>query len=229
MRIKLCFLIINLYVLSFSVVCARTNTLDLLNLLQRPVAKKQIDEKPEVKVQEKQLSVESVKKTINVLIDNVEIEQSNANYQDALKILSDSTMRATYHDDMVSIQLFLLDYIMQILQKYSVSVKKIQKSLSLADLLQKIVPTLPTDAQHQLSNLTDLLQKESVSKTAHVVSHIDLEQFLQKIVPVVSAVSKPKVKVNLKKLLKVVPQNSVVHIAKSPEKPDKLLNLLMPG
>lgn len=231
MQIKVYFLIINFYLLScFDTVLAKTNTLNLLDLLQHPVAKTQVDQKAKVQnvsVQAKNASVVSHETTVHALIDNIEAEQSNTNYQDALKILSDKVMRAAYHDDMVSIQLFLLDYITQILQKYSVQDQKKQKSMSLTDLLQKIVPTLPSDAQHQLSNLTDLLQKESLATAAHAPSHINLEQLLQKNVTI--APVKLKSSVNLQKLLKAAPNDSVVHASKPLKKPDNLLNLLTAG
>lgn len=241
MQIKIYFLVINIYLLScFNIACAKTNTFNLLNLLQHPAAKTLVDEKPKVQnvgVQAKNVAVVSPKKTINELIDNIAAEQSNASYQDALKILSDQSMRAAYHDDLVSIQLFLLDYITQILQKYSVQDQKKQKSMSLTDLLQKIVPKLPSDAQHQLSHLTDLLQKKSLATAAHVPSHINLEHLLQKEVAAVPV--KPKSQVHLNKLLKIAPHDSVVHILKPHDsivhtlkpikKSDNLLNLLTAG
>ncbi len=99
MQIKVYFLIINLYLLScVDTVLAKTNTLNLLDLLQHPVAKTQVDQKAKVQnvsVQAKNASVVSHETTVHALIDNIEAEQSNTNYQDALKNVwktsSDST------------------------------------------------------------------------------------------------------------------------------------------
>ena len=224
MQSRISFFIINIFLLSFSeIFFAKVVTSDLLDLLQDPAAKSTIDQASKVKTT---LTV-APKITTDMLLANVETEQNDINYQDALKILSNKIMRAAYHDDLVSIQLFLLDYISQILQKYCVQTKKEQKSISLTDLLQKIVPELPSDTKEQLSNLTDLLQKESQVTVSGGKPQVNLEQLLQKSAGVVPVISKPKA--NLDQLLKAAPDHVKKQVVQQTKKPDKLLNLLTAG
>lgn len=212
---------------------AKLDNSNLLSLLQHPVAKSASAAAPKLQNLRKHstdISAASIvptpKAQIDSLLENIEAVQSNVDYQDALKILSDKNMRAAYHDDMVSIQLFLLDYITQIVQKYSVQAKKVQKSMSLTNLLQKIEPESASNAHHQLSNLINLIQKKSNQTVAGVKAHINLTEFLTKEARTLPVALKPKV--DLQHLLQTSSFGAQALVSKT-EKPNNLLNLLSTG
>ncbi len=200
---------------------------NLSTMLQKSVTKfsdiqKPVSLKPSsVKVS---LSNGVKKKSDNTLLQNVEQVQNNSDYQTALTILSDQEMRKDYHNDMMSIQLFLLDYISQILQKYSVQAKKAQKSISLTDLLEKIAPESSVDGQHQLSKLTNLLQKKSLVTTSGVAQHVDLDQLIQKNVAIIVAPIEPKA--NLGKLLTTSVKQATSLVVNPAKKQPDLTSLL---
>jgi high-affinity Fe2+/Pb2+ permease len=235
-------LILNVFLLfCASSVFSKVDTLNLLDLLQKPtsnsVAKKPgtllnlLQDPKSNSVSKKSAKTLSSKveadESVSALLQNVEAVQNNPDYQAALTILSDKKMRLAYGNNMMSIQLFLLDYITQILQKYSVQRKKTQKSISLTDLLEKIVPETSVSGQHQLSNLSHLLQKESLTLTSGVTHHVNLEQFLQK--EVATKVNSVQKKTSLEQLLMTSANKAPDSTVGVTKKESDLTNLLKAG
>jgi hypothetical protein len=98
---------------------------------------------------------------INSLLESVLNKQSNPDLQAALHILSDAKIRDAYHEDLMYIQLFFLDYSTQILQNYSDQEIKNKKQTNLTEFLQKITPnSTKPHASNQLSDLVKLLQNQ---------------------------------------------------------------------
>lgn len=205
---------------------SKTDSSNLLNLLQHSKAK----------IAKKNIADPKVKKTAaTALLQEIEAEENNPDYLAAVKILSDKDLKEAYQLNMSEIQLFLLDYTTQILQKYSVQTKKETKAISLTDLLTKIAPDSTSDHQTKLSSLTSLLEKESFEKTSSATkkAKINLTELLHK--NAVSVVSTSKKTVSLQDLLEKNTQKPINHqktkiiSSKSTERADNLMNLLKTG
>lgn len=223
MQHKNCLIFFNMMFFLFAELEAKkVDNSNLLDLLRHATAKPQ---KPALKETEKNLKINRIIHNQN-LLENVERAQNNPNFQDALKILSDQDMKIAYRNAMGSIQLFLLDYIAQILQKYFVQNQKQKKSISLTDLLSKIAPSSSSKDQSQLSNLTVLLQKEATIKPSPSTVRINLMQLLQKNAGVVVQ-AKPSV--SLQQLLDESSISSVSTMQQSTKKTNNLANLLPVG
>ena len=139
---------------------------------------------------------------INSLVQNIEAQENNPDYQAALTILHDKQTKESYRQNLISIQLFFLDYSTQILQKYSVQAAKNQKPINLTQLMQQVTPpAAKSSGINQLSNLAELLQKQTVSKSTDGVTQktIDFASLLS--VPAVQQNPATAKTVNLSNLL----------------------------
>lgn len=172
---KLIFLSSNLLMfISFGNLIAATDSSNLLNLLDSTAGS---DATPKSSAS---VAVEN-HVALNSILENVLEIQNNPDYQAALKILSDSDIKAVFRQELMDIQLFFLEYSSQVLQP---SINK--KPTSLTDLLQNMnVGSTAKTGSGQLSNLINLLQSQSNTATVGVQKQkINLEQFLNNSVSV---------------------------------------------
>ncbi len=198
----------------------KVDTSNLLGLLDHASAKLNSD-----KIGNKNITKSLEQHTKVSLLEDIEQEETNTNYQDALKILSDKAMKMSYQNNLGIIQLLLLDCMSQILQKHASSFAKKQKFTSLADLLDKIVPASSNASHVQLSNLMDLLEKITSNSITPKSIQASLKSLLLQNTEATLHV--PAKTVNLEELLKSSSTNSTVQ--SSIDKTLNLANLLPSG
>jgi hypothetical protein len=153
----------------------------------------------------------------NLLLQNFLAQQNNPSYQKALAILNDAELQDSFVQDLQSIELFFLQYSVQVLSKFSTDQKNAEKHQDLTSLFQAM--PVAASATHQLSNLVNLIQKQTVLTPDSSKKTFDLFALMQ---PETSL--KPK-KVAVKSDLDLLGQKTV-SLQTVRVKPKNNLNLL---
>jgi hypothetical protein len=165
--------------------------------------------------------------SLNTLISDLSAKQKNVAYQNALKILNETTLSTVYRQDLFTLNLFFADYTTQVLQNDGVQAAQDTKQLSLSSLLSLIKPQSAPNAVPQpandLSNLLNILTQTPASSDVSKPkkSNTSLLNLIEQAVP--STPGQQTVKSSLLNLLHTMP---AAPVAKTEKSSISLLNLL---